>query len=129
MIIHVSILHTSIGFAGSSRPTFSSNALEAESQYVESIEKWRKKMGLQKFILLGHSFGGFIAAAYALQHPDQVAHLILADPWGFPELWKDETSCLQLPFWAKGISYLLLNLLVPFNPLFGVRAAGPFGEI
>jgi len=113
-----------LGFGRSSRSPFSSNGLEAESQYVESIEEWRKQMGLKKFILLGHSMGGFLASAYALQHPDQVSHLILADPWGFPDYpGKDDTNRVQIPSWVKGIAFLLR----PFNPLWIVRAAGPFG--
>jgi len=114
-----------LGFGRSSRSAFSSNALEAEAQFVQSIEEWRKQMGLEKFILLGHSMGGFLASAYALQYPEQVSHLILADPWGFPNPpGKDEISKRpQVPFWVKGIAYLLQ----PFNPLWIVRAVGPFG--
>ena len=84
-------------------------------------------MGLKKFILLGHSMGGFLASSYALQYPDQVSHLILADPWGFPDHpGKDDTNArIQIPFWVKGVAYLLQ----PFNPLWIVRAAGPLGKI
>lgn len=80
-------------------------------------------MGLEKFILLGHSMGGFLASAYALQYPTRVSHMILADPWGFPERPEEGTGQIKIPFWAKGIAYLLQ----PFNPLWMVRAAGPFG--
>jgi hypothetical protein len=40
---------------------------------VEAIESWRKAVfGPDgKFILLGHSMGGFIAAAYALKYPQK----------------------------------------------------------
>ena len=94
---------------------------------MQSIEEWRKQVGLEKFILLGHSFGGFLASAYSLQYPDRVSYLILADPWGFPsQPGKDETSTrIHIPFWVKWI----FHLLQPFNPLGILRVAGPIGEI
>ena len=37
------------------------------------------KIGLQKFILVGHSMGGSVAIAYAGLHPERVAGLVLVD--------------------------------------------------
>lgn len=112
-----------IGFGRSSRPTFSTEASEAEQQFVRSIEEWRHEMNLDKFILLGHSMGGFLAASYSLSHPQHVQHLILADPWGFPEKPPDSER-RQLPVWVRAVAYLMS----PFNPLAAIRAAGPWGE-
>lgn len=47
-------------------------------QYVNSIEKWRKAMRIEKFIILGHSFGGYLSTAYTLQFPERIEHIILA---------------------------------------------------
>lgn len=44
------------GFGSSSRPNFSSNALEAEAQMIKSFEEWAKTVGLEKFVLLGHGY-------------------------------------------------------------------------
>ncbi|KAL0278679.1 UNVERIFIED_CONTAM: hypothetical protein PYX00_000429 [Menopon gallinae] len=113
-----------LGFGRSSRPTFSSDAMEAERQLVQSVEEWRREMNLDKIILLGHSMGGFLAASYAIRYPDRVKHLILADPWGFPEKPDDISQRYNIPIWVKAIAYMVQ----PFNPLWGVRAAGPFGQ-
>jgi pimeloyl-ACP methyl ester carboxylesterase len=37
-------------------------------------------LGLQRFVLVGHSMGGAVTAAYAGAHPDRVAGLFLLDP-------------------------------------------------
>lgn len=117
-----------LGFARSSRPHFSRSEKMAEFELVESMERWRKAMGLNEpFILLGHSFGGYLSLAYALQFPDRVAHVILADPWGIPSHQTASASSqaqVVLPAWVKLVARLLFKTL---NPLTVVRIAGPFG--
>ena len=39
-------------------------------------------LGLQRFVLVGHSWGGPIAACYAAQHPERVAGILFCDPAG-----------------------------------------------
>ena len=112
-----------LGFGRSSRAEFSAEPEEAEEEFVDSIEKWREKLGLEKFVLLGHSLGGYLASSYALKYPRRVQHLILVDPWGFPEKSSDAGSTVQIPAWVR----VLGAVLSPFNPLSGLRAAGPFG--
>lgn len=111
-----------IGFGRSSRPPFSSDAMEAEQQFVKSIEEWRRETNLEKFILLGHSLGGFLATSYAINYPDRVKHLILADPWGFPE--HNPNRLNEIPLIFRAIAFLLK----PVNPLTAIRAAGPLGK-
>lgn len=112
-----------LGFGRSSRPQLSGDPEEAEEQFVKSIEQWRHQIGLEKFILLGHSFGGFLASAYTLKHPSRVQHLILADSWGFSE--KPPDFQYNIPTWVKVVA----TLIRPFNPLAGLRAAGPWGML
>lgn len=58
-----------LGFGQSSRPQFYTDAQKAENQFVESIEQWRAKMGLESMILLGHNLGGYLAVSYSLKYP------------------------------------------------------------
>ncbi|CAH2242278.1 1-acylglycerol-3-phosphate O-acyltransferase ABHD5 isoform X2 [Pararge aegeria] len=113
-----------LGFGRSSRPKFASDAEKVEAQWVESVEEWRREVKLDEFVLLGHSLGGFIATAYALKYPERVRHLVLADPWGFPEKPNNVYEKYQVPFWVRAVA----TAVQPLNPLWAVRAAGPAGK-
>lgn len=110
-----------LGFGRSSRPTFSKVPLEAEDQMVEGLEAWRRVAGLDKFLLVGHSLGAYQATAYAMKYPDRVIHLILEDPWGFPEQTGkyNNNSLGVMTMWV-------LSHFVP--PLFPLRWLGPLGH-
>ena len=109
------------GFARSSRVTFTPEAEAAESEYVELIEKWREGVGLDKFILLGHSFGAFLACSYAMKYPSRVRHLVLVDPWGFSI--KPVTDAVS----DSRLASLISTFATRVNPLTPIRAAGPLG--
>ena len=47
------------------------------SLYAEAIDRLVDHLRLDKVHLLGHSYGGFVAQRYALDHPDRVSGLIL----------------------------------------------------
>ncbi|KAF2168350.1 hypothetical protein M409DRAFT_21784 [Zasmidium cellare ATCC 36951] len=80
------------GMGRSSRPPFKIHAKdkegkvrEAENWFVDALEEWRKKKGIEKMTLLGHSMGGYMAVCYALKYPGHLNKLILASPVGIPE--------------------------------------------
>jgi proline-specific peptidase len=59
-----------------------SQKLEDPSAYTienmaADVEDVRQVLGLGKISLLGHSFGGVLAQAYALKYPENLSHLIL----------------------------------------------------
>ncbi|XP_076018265.1 (Lyso)-N-acylphosphatidylethanolamine lipase isoform X2 [Genypterus blacodes] len=128
-----------LGFGRSSRPYFPSDPAKAEKQFVQSIEEWRQSVGLEDMILLGHSLGGYLATSYAIQYPSRVSHLILVDPWGFPEQPNEDNQTQPQgqghsqgtelvkrpppPRWVKAI----VAVMSLFNPLAVIRAAGPLG--
>ncbi|POS87731.1 hypothetical protein EPUL_000468 [Erysiphe pulchra] len=81
-----------LGMGRSSRPPFKIHAKdqmgkirEAENWFIDALEEWRIKRNLEKFTLLGHSMGGYLAVAYALKYPGHLNKLILASPVGIPE--------------------------------------------
>jgi proline iminopeptidase len=48
------------------------------ADYAADVETVREYVGLERLDLLGHSHGGFVAMAWAGDHPDRVRRLILA---------------------------------------------------
>jgi proline iminopeptidase len=59
------------------------------SRDVEDLEGLRKAMGFQKINILGHSYGGLVAQAYAIKYPDNVKHLILANTFHSFIMWQE----------------------------------------
>ncbi|KAI5958334.1 hypothetical protein KGF57_002690 [Candida theae] len=56
---------------------------DMEKFYTSAIEQWRQESGIPKIdCLIGHSFGGYWSASYALLHPEKVTNLILLSPVG-----------------------------------------------
>lgn len=65
------------GNGRSSRP--SDPMMMSPSDLVGDLEELRKYWGLESMNLMGHSHGGRIALAYAVQFPDRVRRLIVVD--------------------------------------------------
>ena len=59
---------------------------DMDAQVVD-MEAVRAKFGFQKFDLVGDSYGGLLAMAYAAAHPEHVEKLILSD--SAAPAWKD----------------------------------------
>ncbi len=47
--------------------------------FVADAEAVRQALGLERFILVGHSMGGLNAVSYTVQHPQRVRALVLVD--------------------------------------------------
>ncbi|KAG5940408.1 hypothetical protein E4U53_007599 [Claviceps sorghi] len=81
-----------LGMGNSSRPAFRIHARgreekidEAEAWFIDALEEWRKARRIERFTLLGHSLGGYLAVSYAIKYPGRLKKLILASPVGIPE--------------------------------------------
>ena len=46
-------------------------------QAVSDLEALRETLGLEKWVLLGYSYGGFLAQLYTVRYPERVAGLVL----------------------------------------------------
>lgn len=145
------------GWGRSDRVTWTSSTPdEVLSCYSEGIERWRIVMGLEKFVLLGHSLGSHACAAYAVTYPHRVSHLIFASPAGVgmpPEQMMrkiDQSTLLEYEFDSPSDSgastlsqssfrknfqfsqftYSFLSLVWESNltPMDGIRWLGPLGH-
>jgi proline iminopeptidase len=55
---------------------------------VEDVEGLRKALGLGKIIVLGHSYGGMVAQAYALKYPNSISKQVLLEALYNAEMWQ-----------------------------------------
>nr|XP_046274406.1 1-acylglycerol-3-phosphate O-acyltransferase ABHD5-like [Scatophagus argus] len=113
-----------LGFGRSSRPEFPTDPEGVEEQFVATLEEWRERVGLEEMVLLGHNLGGYLSAAYTLKYPHRVKHLLLVEPWGFPAR-PDNPNHSSIPVWIRAMG----AVMSPFNPLAGLRLAGPLGPM
>jgi pimeloyl-ACP methyl ester carboxylesterase len=80
--------------------------------YIRWIEQFVKEMKLDKFYLVGHSFGGALAAKFTVLHPGMVDKLVLCDA---AIVRKDRLDWRQT--YAKRMAHWKNNLLrLPFAP-------------
>ncbi|CAI2369497.1 unnamed protein product [Moneuplotes crassus] len=67
-----------LGMGRSSRLPFDcENYEDCEEWFNSSIHAWINAMSINKYVLLGHSLGAFIAAKYATKYPEGIIKLIL----------------------------------------------------
>ena len=48
-------------------------------QWVADLDELTRHVGIDRFALLGHSYGGMVAQEYALRHQERLTHLVLID--------------------------------------------------
>ncbi|HSP80578.1 MAG TPA: alpha/beta hydrolase, partial [Myxococcaceae bacterium] len=64
------------GCGRSERPWDGQYSLEV---LVADLEALRQELGVERWVLLGHSFGGTLALEYAARHPQRVAGVVFVD--------------------------------------------------
>jgi proline iminopeptidase len=68
---------------------------------IADVERIRQILGEEKLVLIGHSFGGFLASLYAAEFPERVKALVLVAP----------ASVLVLPYKEADMFEQVGNLL------------------
>lgn len=118
-----------LGMGQSSRPE--TNFLqreEAENFFVESIEDFRMRLGLEAFYITGHSFGGYICGAYIIKYPEHIKAVCFMSPAGM------SSEPEQLPDFEGGNDDWLVRLArqtvdffwkINITPADFIRHAGP----
>lgn len=93
--------------------------------YVEWLHAFMKKQGFTKApILLGHSFGSIISAAYAEKYPKTISRLVLVNPIGSPALEGPNKVMTKL-----AIAYYKIGAKLPEKPAHAWLAAKPVVRI
>lgn len=121
-----------MGMGRSSRPEFTVKGREeTELFFILPIEVCRVKLGLNKIILAGHSFGGYISGCYTEHFPEYVEKLILISsigiphpPGGCPKQWAESLNW-KFRTLLKVARYLIRKDVTPAAVL---RKLGSFGK-
>lgn len=99
---------------------------------VRDLEQVRLRIGAARVILVGHSYGGFLAAAYLAAHPDRVEKVIFSSPGdlddggvgGVPQARLDGAHRLRTYALLAPPRALLAYALVQVNPAAAHAYAG-----
>eukprot|EP01128_Nolandella_sp_AFSM9_P010911 TRINITY_DN7626_c0_g1_i1.p1 TRINITY_DN7626_c0_g1~~TRINITY_DN7626_c0_g1_i1.p1 ORF type:complete len:375 (+),score=48.70 TRINITY_DN7626_c0_g1_i1:2-1126(+) len=113
-----------VGFGRSSRPVYAgASSEEAENFFIDRMELWFEKLGLDKVILAGHSFGAYCCASYTIKYPKRVQRLLLLDAWGIPK----STGPPQPK--SLGLRAIVAASQYVKSPFTLMRFAGPWGKV
>ena len=63
-------------------------------KFVEQVEIVKNYLGLNKFFLLGHSWGSAVALDYYLQHPKGIEGIIFSSPLLSTSIWSTDADTL-----------------------------------
>ena len=105
-----------LGFGESGKPPVSYTV----AQEVEVVRQLMVALELESCYIMGHSFGGWVAAALAIAHPEKVQGLCLVAPAGI----RDDSFCgrydyLRPLLWQTPVIDWVLAGVIPLANLLG----------
>ncbi|KAI0556606.1 hypothetical protein FGB62_486g02 [Gracilaria domingensis] len=118
------------GFGGSSRPYHSTSLSvdHAEAYFLDAFDGWVQHMrkqepNFQRFHIVAHSMGAYLAAVYALRSPQNVLTLTLASPVGLPAAPPQKIP--RGPLLRRAIFWIVFRMWDwGFTPQYFIRQAG-----
>lgn len=121
-----------LGMGHSTRPRFeATGVLDTEDFFTDAFEQFRIQSGLERFILVGHSFGGYIAGCYTIKYPQHIEKLLFLSTVGIstiPEGY-DYVKELRGDWKSRWIQKILMVLWVKRVPPAKVlRSFGPISH-
>jgi proline iminopeptidase len=66
------------------------------ARYTQEVEEVRRALGLENFVLFGHSWGGILALEYALNHQESLRGLVISDMTAGTQSYLKRTAALKL---------------------------------
>ena len=78
---HQTIIYDQRGTGKSTVKTLNNQTITMDLM-VEDIENLRKYLKIEKWTILGHSFGGIMATFYAVKHPETIEKIIFSSSGG-----------------------------------------------
>ena len=87
-----------LGMGASGRPPFNLKTSRDSIEYfIHSIEAWVRSQKIkEKFVIIAHSYGGYISSEFSLRYPNRVSKLILLSPAGIPDQPKNQPSIQEM---------------------------------
>src|ERR1700728_2092251 len=68
------------------------------ARYTQEVEEVRRGLGLENFVLYGHSWGGILAIEYALNYQQHLRGLIISDMTAGTQSYLKRTAALKTQF-------------------------------
>lgn len=87
------IYYDQLGCGNSDRPDYP--ALWTLAAYVDEVEDVRRGLGLDRFVLYGHSWGGILAIDYALKYQGRLRGLVISNMTAGMKSYQRRTNALK----------------------------------
>ena len=75
-------------------------------RYLNEVEEVRRGLGLDNFVLYGHSWGGILAIEYALNYPQHLRGLVISNMTAGTQAYLKHTAAIKLQLPPKKLAQL-----------------------